>query len=98
MNIELSITDAQYDLDDDDPKSLISAAREFGCIGEWRDDYEPQLDGTTRVTMSLLETRNRLSDEEAVELRAWIAEVGGNVEEGVLMSFIAGERPHEPPA
>jgi len=26
-----------------------------------------------------LETRNRLSDEEALELRAWTAEVGGNV-------------------
>jgi hypothetical protein len=89
MNIELSITEAQYDLEDDDPKSLISAVQEFGCIGEWHDDYEPQPDGTTRVTMSL-ETRNRLSDEEALELRAWIAEVGGKVEEGVLMAFIAG--------
>ena len=91
MTIELSITEAQYDLDDDNPKSLISAVQAFGCIGEWYDDYEPQPDGTTRVTMSL-ETRNRLSDEEALELRAWIAEVGGEVEEGMLMAFIAGSR------
>lgn len=90
MNIKLSITEAQYDLEDDDPKSLISALREFGCIGEWRDDYEPQPDGTTRVTMSIETRNNRLSDEEALELRAWIAAVGAEVDEGVLMAFLAG--------
>jgi hypothetical protein len=46
------INDAIYDLDDEDEESLISRLREVtGVNYEWRDDYEPQEDGSTTVTL-----------------------------------------------
>jgi len=46
------ISEETYDLDDCDGESLISRLRDLtGATYEWRDDYEPQDDGSTTVTL-----------------------------------------------
>ena len=49
--VAVEITDAEYELDDDDEGSAISELRAAGFDAEWRDDYEPQENGRTRVTI-----------------------------------------------
>ena len=49
--VAVEITDAEYELDDDDEDSAISELRTAGFDAEWRDDYEPQENGRTRVTI-----------------------------------------------
>lgn len=41
------ITDSQYEMDDDNPNSLISKVLEIvgtNCVAEWTDYYEPRTD------------------------------------------------------
>src|ERR1700679_341444 len=49
--VAVEITDVEYELDDDDEGSAISELRAAGFDAEWRDDYEPQENGRTRVTI-----------------------------------------------
>lgn len=50
--LRAKITNAVYDTADDDEESLISRLKEAtGIQYQWCDDYEPQSDGTTTVTL-----------------------------------------------
>lgn len=56
--IAVEITDTEYELDDDDKDSAISDLHAAGFEAEWLDDYEPQANGCTRVT--IFATRRKL--------------------------------------
>lgn len=54
--LAVTITEAQYNLDDDDSDSLIARIIDVlgdGFTAEWLDDYESQPDGTANATIRI---------------------------------------------
>ena len=60
--VAVEITDAEYELDDDEEGSAISELRAAGFDAEWRDDYEPQENGRTRVTIFAVPRSEKCED------------------------------------